>query len=416
MKRILWVCNTPLPDVQNSVGARSYQEGWLTGISNQIRSRADIDFYYAFPQKKYIKTFCKTINGINFLGFYDERKNWFDISPANVELARALIEKINPDIIHIFGTELPHALEWVNGIDKKERIIVSIQGLTSEMAKVYLKGIPLIERIRGKFTDRKYHCMLKEQIEFHRRGINEKHLLSVVENVTGRTNWDRECVGKINSTCRYYYCGEILRDSFYDGVWDISKIQRYSILISQAYYPIKGFHILISALPLIKRKFPDVMVYVAGNNVSLDYNTPYGRYIHKMIKKFQVESNIVFMGKLTEHKMKKQLLKSHIMLMPSLIENSPNSIGEAMMLGVPVVAAAVGGIPDILSDRTEGYLYPVMNKNALCKRVCRLFENDRLALSFSSEGKKHAQKLYNKMHNAERLFQIYDRVSGESNK
>lgn len=410
MKKLLWVCNTPLPDIQDIVGVRNHQEGWLVGISNQIRTRKDIDFFYVFPQRRLKKIIRKTINGIHFLGFYDSRKNTYDIKQENIECMRSLIEEISPDIIHIFGTELPHSLECVCGTEQKEKIVVSIQGLTAEIAKVYLQGLPFYARINGIYKKRKYVCLRDEQKEFYRRGLNEQILLKIVKNVIGRTGWDRHCLQMVNPQCRYFHCNEILRDSFYEGSWDISGIRRHSIVISQAYYPIKGFHILIAALPVIKRKYPDMMVYVAGIDVFSGRETPYGKYICKMIKKFQLTENIVFVGNLAERKMKELLLKTNIMLMPSLIENSPNSIGEAALLGVPVVAAAVGGIPDLLRDGREGLLYPGMDKEALARKVCQVFENDHLALYFSRNGKKRAREQYNRERNGQQLLKIYDSI------
>lgn len=410
MKKLLWVCNMPLPDIQSIVGVRNHQEGWLVGISNQIRRREDIDFYYAFPQRKFKKVLRKTVNGIHFLGFYDLRENMYDIKQKNIEHWKALVEEIKPDIIHIFGTELPHSLEWVCGIEQKEKIIVSIQGLTAEIAKVYLQGIHFHDQINGIYKNGKYECLRSEQMEFYKRGMNEQVLLKLVKNVVGRTNWDRKCLKAVNAQCKYYHCNEILRNSFYEGTWNILEIQRNSIVISQSYYPIKGFHIMVAALPMIKKKYPDVMVYVAGIDVFSEEKTSYGKYISKMIKKLHVKDNITFLGNLAEQKMKALLLKAHIMLMPSLIENSPNSIGEALLLGVPVVAAAVGGIPSLLSDGIEGFLYPSMDREILSQKVCQLFGDDHLALYFSQNGKKRAREQYNRERNGQQLLKIYDSI------
>lgn len=98
--------------------------------------------------------------------------------------------------------------------------------------------------------------------------------------------------------------------------------------------------------------------------------------------------------------------------MPSMIENSPNSIGEAMILGVPVVAANVGGIPSIMDNGTEGYLYPSNDVQKLSEAVCRIFESDELALKFSDNGRKRAEKLYDKRTNIERLLKIYTQIAG----
>ena len=226
----------------------------------------------------------------------------------------------------------------------------------------------------------------------------------------GRTDWDKKCVQKRNAGCKYYHCSETLRDVFYEDSWDIRSIQRHSVFVSQAGYSIKGLHILIPALALIKRRYPDVLVYVAGDKAFLKRNTPYGCYIKKLIKQYSVEENIVFLGFFTAEKIKQQLLKTHVMVMPSLLENSPNSIGEAMMMGVPVVAAKVGGIPSLMSDGKEGYLYACMDKKDLARKICKIFLHDDLALKFSKNGRKTGAKLYNRSNNLDRLLEIYDEI------
>lgn len=411
MKTILWICNTPLPEIQQEVRVKNFNEGWLIGISEQLRKREDIVFHYAFPQNVRKRTINRTINGITFWGFYNSRKNLYDIKKENIQFFTSIIKKINPDIIHIFGTELPHALECVNSIPDKAKFIVSIQGLTSEIARVYMQGIPIKDRLLGKFKRGKYHCLLTEQYGFYRRGMNESNLLRNVTNVIGRTDWDKKCVNAINFKCRYYLCNETLRDIFYYDNWNIEKIQRHSIFISQASYPIKGLHILITALPLIKKKYPDVMVYVSGSKAFLENDTPYGRCIKNMLRKYRVEKAVSFLGFLDDEGIKKRLLSAHVMLMPSLIENSPNSVGEAMLIGTPVVAARVGGIPSILNDKTEGYLYDSTNKAELAQKINTIFKNNKLAVQFSKNGRKRARELYNKTENAEQLLKIYEDVA-----
>lgn len=396
MKKILWVCNTPLSEIQREVGVKNYKEGWLTGISNQLRKREDIEFHYAFPQKKFRRTLNLKINEITFWGFYDCHDTMYEIKEEGVRIFRSIISKIDPDIIHIFGTELPHSLECINSMTDKRKIIVSIQGMTSEIAKVYLQGIPLFNRLSGNYRDGRYQCLITEQYEFYKRGMNEKKAFLNVENAIGRTEWDRERLTRINPGCRYFHCNETLRDVFYEDAWSIDKMHRHSIFVSQGNYPIKGLHILISALPLIRLKYPDTMVYVAGDKNFLSSGTSYGRYIKSEIRKFHVENNIAFDGYLTDEEIKQKMLQAHLMVMPSLIENSPNSIGEAMMLGVPVVAARVGGIPSILRDGKEGYLYSVMNRRELAQRVCRIFSSDRLAKRFSGNGRRRGGGYYTK--------------------
>ena len=67
---------------------------------------------------------------------------------------------------------------------------------------------------------------------------------------------------------QYYHNNEVLRKSFYDGKWSFDNCEKHSIFISQATTPIKGLHIMLRAMPLIKKKYPDVKLYVAGANIS----------------------------------------------------------------------------------------------------------------------------------------------------
>lgn len=411
IKKILWVCNTPLPEIQDMVRIKNYNEGWLVGISNQLRKQEGIELHYAFPQYLYPKMFHKKKDKINFWGFYDTHKTPYEINKKNINAFHDLVQKINPDIIHIFGTEFSHSLEFINGITDKNKIIISIQGLTSEIEKVYFRGIPLVDRFFGKFINGKYHCLASDKYVFFRRGINERNLLLNVNHVIGRTKWDKKCIYNINSKCHYYFCNETLRDTFYEGKWDVKNIQRYSIFVSQGNYPIKGLHLLIYALPAIKKIFPHVVVYVAGDKGFLNLGTPYGVYIRKILKKYDVEENIVFLGKLTDQKVKEKLLESHVMLMPSLVENSPNSIGEAMLVGTPVIASNVGGIPSILKHGVEGYLYPATDTNKLSKIIVKVFTDDALALYFSRNGQKRAKVQYSKINNGKRLLEIYSQVA-----
>lgn len=412
MKKILWVCNTPLTEIQDAVGLKCYGEGWLTGISNQLRTREDIELHYAFPQNIYKRVLNIRKNGIIFWGFYNGYKTAYTVKKESIQIWNYIIQKVNPDIIHIFGTEYSHSLECLNSIKNKEKVVISLQGIISELAKVYLHGIPTIDRFIGKFKGNQYQCIFTEKIDFYKRGMNERTVLLNAGHVIGRTYWDRKCVKRINPKCKYYHCNETLRDTFYEGIWDINKIQRYSIFVSQGNYSIKGLHMLIPALSAIKKKYPDVMVYVAGNKNFIKEDTSYGHLIKKLLKKHHVEENFIFLGFLTGEKIKQRLLKSHIIIMPSLLENSPNSIGEAMLLGVPVVASNVGGIPNILHNNTDGYLYSVNDKNDLQNKVCKIFANDSIALNFSKNARKTAQILFDKSRNLEQLLYIYNEIGG----
>lgn len=405
-KKILWICNTPLSEISHLVGRRDDKEGWITGILNELKKQKEVALSYMFPQKIRDRTMRIKNNGIQFYGFYSQTKNSYTASDKEEAAIKEIIEEVEPDLIHIFGTELPHTIEAVRAVKKKSRIIISVQGLVSELAKVYLDGIPLSDCFRGVYKADRYQSLILDKREYYKRGINEIEAIKSVRNIIGRTDWDKACIKRINSRCNYYYCSETLRDAFYHARWDVNCIQKRSIFVSQGDYPIKGLHHLLYSMPYIIKKFPDVQIYVAGNQTFLE-DTPYGKFIKKIIEKYKLKKHLHFTGFLNEQKYCDMLIGANVMVMPSNIENSPNSVGEAMLVGTPVVAAYVGGIPSILCHGREGFLYQSQNRHMLSHYICEIFENDQTAVRVSENAKRRASLLYDRKRNVEQLMDIY---------
>jgi len=109
-----------------------------------------------------------------------------------------------------------------------------------------------------------------------------------------------------------------------------------------------------------------------------------------------------------------RLLKSHIFLLPSLIENSPNSLGEALLLGVPAVCSNVGGVKDFIQMKESGYLYPVDNCDLCAEYILELFEMDREQLESISNSAIHfASKVFDEANNARALIDIYETIKNK---
>ena len=67
--------------------------------------------------------------------------------------------------------------------------------------------------------------------------------------------------------------------------------------------------------------------------------------------------------------MARELTRSHAFVISSYIENSPNSLAEAMLVGMPCVASFVGGIPSMVDDGRTGLLYPVDDVALLAAQI-----------------------------------------------
>lgn len=287
----------------------------------------------------------------------------------------------------------------------------------------YTDGLPvnIIKRktIRDFLRNDSIH---NTQIKFYQRSLIENRVLQDLKYVIGRTEFDYAITSLINPNIRYYHCDEILREAFYNQKWDISNCRKRSIFVSQSNYPIKGFHIMLKALRCIIKRFPDAVLYTTGDDPrntnirSIIKQNSYQRYVVSLIKKYGLSSNVVFLGTLSETEMCDQYLKSNVFVLSSTIENSPNSLGEAMMLGVPSISSDVGGVKDFITHNNDGFIYQCEAYYMLAYYIMKIFEDDNLANKFSVNAMEKAHKMYDREKIKCDVLNIYNDISkGVSN-
>ena len=182
---------------------------------------------------------------------------------------------------------------------------------------------------------------------------------------------------------------------------------------------------MLEALKDIRKFYPEVKLRVAGG-VSLNdegfknrlRQKNYQRYLSKLIVKYNLLDCVEFLPPLKADEMKKMYLKSNVFVSPSSIENSPNSLGEAMILGVPCVSSLVGGVGNMLIDGVEGFFYQHDAPYMLAFYVMRIFETQdrqREQLVYMTDAAQaHAQRLFDRRKNAEQMLEIYGEVKFES--
>lgn len=417
--RILWIVNCPLPEASLLMNEISTPfGGWLVSTSKYLSENGDIELSIAFP-KKNIKE-IKILNGKKIKYYIFPPINQKDINNRiKIDGFIKILEGTRPDIIHIFGTEYPHTLVMVRICNNKNIItVISIQGLVSICSKHFMAYLP--QKIQNRWTIRdfiKQDNLKKQQTNFYNRGKLEIEAIKETKFIIGRTTWDKACTTQINPQMRYYFCNETLRDEFYKHIWEINTCEKNSIFVSQGGYPLKGLHLVLEAMPLILAQYPSTILYVGGHDVTKLSNlkekfkiSSYGRYINELIQKNNLQNKVVFIGILDEKQMCERYLKSNVFVCPSSIENSPNSLGEAMLLGLPCVASNVGGISDLLRHEKDGYVYQADAPYMLAYYICTIFENEKLTLELSHNARNHALETHDKKINHETLMNIYKSI------
>lgn len=458
--RVLWVCNIMLPVVAEYLHKEaSNKEGWLTGLSSVILERREengIRLAVAFPVEQKLYGWQEEIlvplggNGeaggrtekLMCYGFCEDVNHAEIYDPMlEVDMMR-IIEDFRPDVVHCFGTEYAHTLAMAKIFKFKQRLLIGIQGLCAVYANAYMANLPEEVRASVTFRDRlKKDSLVQQQDKFVIRGRMEKEALSLAGNITGRTDWDRHYALEWNPSAVYHQMNETLRPEFYTGQWQEEDCEPHTIFLSQGDYPIKGLHYMLLALPAIRNRYPEVKVCVAGNSLVKGKTlmdrmklSAYGKYLRSIIQEFHLEKHVEFLGRLDAAQMKSRYLRSGLFVCCSTIENSPNSLGEAMLLGMPCVSADVGGIPSLFSDQVDGLLYRGYRTNdnsydnvcdekltedekrknivkELENAVLRIWENQEEKIEFGKNARNHAQKTHDRERNYRRMMEIYSDVT-----
>ena len=453
--KVLWLCNVMIPLAAEIFNVEATnKEGWISGLAAVMLERRyenDIELAIAFPGGKEIfsdghdvcRKAVSTENGeLTCYGFYEDttRPDLYDRGLE--DRLGEIVKAFRPDIVHCFGTEYPHTLAMCRVFPQKNRLLLGIQGLCAVCANAYFANMPEKAVNVRTLRDRLRKDGLREQQnKFVRRGIMETEAVKLAGNVTGRTEWDRYYTGEWNKNICYYNMNETLRPEFYGQCWDPESCEKHSIFLSQGDYPLKGLHYVLAALPAIREKYPDVKVYIAGQDLTR-YDTlkhklkisGYGKYLRSLIRENGAEEQVVFTGKLDSGQMRDQYLRCSLFVCPSSLENSPNSLGEAMLLGMPCVSADVGGIPSIFSFGKDGILYEGFRSaenrfddvsrlegkedrqmeviaGRLSAAVIEMWTDPEKRKVYCKNAKSHAERTHDRQRNYVRLMEIYSEIS-----
>jgi len=433
------------------------KEGWLSGLADVVlkkRYENGIDLAVAFPAPEMMfpaghdvcmRTISVQGGKMTCYGFREDVTRPEIYDEALEGRLKKIIDSFQPDIVHCFGTEYPHTLAMCRVFPRKSRLLIGIQGLCTACAKAYFANIP--EKVIRSVTLRDYlkkDSIIEQQQKFEQRGRMEMEAVKLAKNVTGRTEWDRLYTREWNPEANYYNMNETLRRDFYGVAWDKKSCIPHSIFLSQGDYPIKGLHYMLKALPAIVARYPDTRVYVAGNSV-VKYKTlkqklkisAYGKYLRKLMRENDLNNRVIFLGRLDSARMKEQYLKSNLFVCCSSIENSPNSLGEAMLLGMPCVSADVGGIPSMFSDGEDGILYEGFKnprneinntRNAkayneeqleniskrLANAVINIWKDEEKMELYCKNARKHAERNHNRERNYAKMTEVYTKIIMQS--
>lgn len=415
--RILWITVDVLDDFYPYVkGKPTRGSSWIAPLFYHLTQQAGVEMGMITPVVEG-EAQKMEMGGIVYYSVpIDKNGNRTRMKKKLISAYTNAIHDFKPHIIHLHGIEYNFGL-LRKYVDKAIPMVCSIQGLISPWLAFMNYSVA--------DTDVRKHRSLKNKLG--RGGVDgalekfkdypalEKEIFTINHYFIGRTLWDKAYVRIYNPDATYFHGEELLRAPFYRKHWDIGSCQRHRIFISSCAYPLKGFHLLLKAVGLLKKKYPGIKVVAPLSSIRVNasklldslVSEDYSVYLKKEIARQRLQENVVLLKNLDAEEMAAEYQKAHLFVLPSFLENSPNALGEAMMVGTPSVVAPVGGVISLVEDGYSALLFPSGDYVMLAYQIDRLFTEDGLALEISKNARGIAQKRHNVEVSVRQYMEIY---------
>ena len=320
--------------------------GWTSALAYAIKSKSNIELGMAIPWNNYFK---ESKNDVIFYGIPPIRHGIFRYNKKldlQINTMKSIVDDFKPDIIHVFGSE--HTGGMVATVTNIP-VVLHIQGILNMWAETWLPQNMSWEKFMT-FHPRQW---------FHKRTLyrackTELTILKSCHNYMGRTEMDSRVSSLLSINRKYYYCSEMLRPIIYNSkkTWQPHYCHNKKIIISIISSPIyKGGDIILRTAKTLKNYTNlNFEWYVFGIKNLRDWESLTG-IEHKSV-------NVKIGGIISAEELVNNVINADVYVHPSYIENSPNTICETQLLGIPVIACYVGGTPTLVNHNETGILVP----------------------------------------------------------
>jgi glycosyltransferase involved in cell wall biosynthesis len=400
--KILWFSPTAA-----NFDTKHYFGGWIASLENEMKVFPDITLGIAFmhPDTRF-KVIAEAVTYYPMKrdsGFVARVKRFFTFSGEDkkkLDLCMKVVEDFKPDLIQIFGTESCFGL---------------IAGETNIPVVIHLQGLmnPCINAWCPPFYSKADYFLslgispiniLLRIWAFKFNSYSARREMEIMKKCCyfiGRTKWDQAFCSLYAPDSTYYHCDEILRNVFYDK--DGRQAPDIPTLISTISGPLyKGHDMILKTAKLLTALDLRFRWKVFGTDTLGFAERKTGIRCRDV--------GIEVCGVVPADRLKQELLNSTAFVHPSYIDNSPNSICEAQILGIPVIATNVGGVSSIVKDEVTGLLVPANDPMMMAASITRLLNNPTLARKLASNAAEVASKRHSPSEIRNQLLAIYSQI------
>jgi D-inositol-3-phosphate glycosyltransferase len=181
--------------------------------------------------------------------------------------------------------------------------------------------------------------------------------------------------------------------------------------------PLKGAQILLDAAAILRTRpaFADLSVVIAGDDSGDGASHDRGgerKRLERHAVRIGVAEHAHFVGAVPHEQLAEYYAMADVCVVPSLTESFGLVALEAQALGTPVVAAAVGGLREVVEDGVTGYLVEGHDPEDYARAIADVFRDPARKAEMGEEARRRAAR-FTWRRAVDRLAAIYDRISVE---
>jgi glycosyltransferase involved in cell wall biosynthesis len=409
--KVLWFSNTPSL-AQDTLGKPTVGEGWVKSLEQQVRKRDHIELAVAFGYgREKINKFIE--EGATYYAIPDRRSRagvfiGRHLSRTNdaqfIESCLEIIEDFKPDIINVFGTEKSFGL-----ISERTNIpvVVHLQGLLSLYKKKYFPpGYGRVSLLRSsRITSLlRAESLLHHYYSFKAAAKRELRIFKMNRYFMGRTDWDRRATSTLSPGAEYFTGNEILRSQFYSAFWQARERKTHTFLSTIQANMYKGLETVLESAQILKKNGELQFKWIIAG---IPVEHPLVRLFERKAGYRFSDVDVLLQGSMNAAQLLKAELDADIFVHPSHIDNSPNSVCEAMLIGMPVIATCTGGTGSLLTDGEEGILIQDGDPHSLAGVLMELVKDPAYAAELGKNARERAIKRHDPDQITDNLINIY---------
>jgi glycosyltransferase involved in cell wall biosynthesis len=342
------------------------------------------------------------VNGVCYYTIPGKNNNKYDYKSLQVRSYwKNIFEKEKPDLIELWGTEMPIGIPALDVAGDKPAVVY-VQGILESIGKYYTAGLSIKELKKARsFRDLMTRSTIYQcQKAYLKRARLEAQIISRCKNIIIENKWAEAYYKKSCPEVAVHWCPLSISSAFGEVRWSLDKVNLHTLMCPAANYPIKGLHMLLKAIAIMKSKYPEVKLTIPGTPLKDKMSfkerlkqSGYDKFIRNQIKQLGLADIVQYTGRLTASEMAKRMSECHVFVMSSAIENHSSTLKEAMTVGVPCVSSYVGGVPEYAKHEENCLLFRYEDYEVMAQEIIRLFESDDLCQHLSQNAAMRMQEL-----------------------